>query len=48
MAATARNAALLRDVQSLFGFGVVRDLSDRQLLERFLSTDRPEAETAFS
>jgi len=48
MAGATRNAVLLRDVRSLFGFGVVRDLSDRQLLERFLSVDQKETEAAFT
>jgi RNA polymerase sigma-70 factor (ECF subfamily) len=42
------NAALLRDVRSLFGCGVVRDASDRELLERFLAPEGTEAEAAFS
>ena len=48
MAGETKNAVLLRGVQSLFGFGVVRDLSDHQLLERFLTADRGEAEAAFT
>ncbi len=48
MASETRNAVLLRDVQRLFDIGVVRDLSDRQLLERFLTADRGDAEAAFT
>src|SRR5260370_1347886 len=43
-----RNAALLSEVRVLFGFGVVRDSSDRELLERFLTADHGEAEGAFT
>ena len=39
MAGETRNTVLPRDVRTLFGFGVVRDSSDRQLLERFLTAD---------
>ena len=48
MARETRNAVLLREVRTLFGFGVVRDSSDRQLLERFLAADHAEAEAAFT
>jgi RNA polymerase sigma-70 factor (ECF subfamily) len=48
MAGTLSNASLLRDVRSLFGNGVVRDCSDRDLLERFLTAGSAEAEAAFS
>ena len=48
MTRQTRNAVLQRDVQTLFGFGVVRDSSDRQLLERFLTADHAEAEAAFT
>ena len=43
-----RNADLLRDVRTLFRFGVVRDASDRELLERFLTADHADAEAAFT
>ena len=48
MAGETKNAILSREVQTLFGFGVVRDASDRQLLERFLAADHVEAEAAFT
>jgi len=48
MAGETRNAVLLRDVRTLFSFGVVRDCSDRQLLERYLTADRAEADVAFT
>ena len=48
MAHETRNAVLVKEVRALFGFGVVRDLSDRQLLERFLTADHAEAEAAFT
>jgi RNA polymerase sigma factor (sigma-70 family) len=48
MAGETRNAVLLRDVQTLFGFGVARDLSDPQLLEQFLTADQREGEVAFT
>jgi len=48
MAVELRNAALLRDVRTLFGFGVGRDESDRYLLERFLRAEQPESEAAFT
>ena len=48
MTGETRNAVLLKEVRTLFGFGVVRDSSDRQLLERFLAADRVEAEAAFT
>jgi RNA polymerase sigma factor (sigma-70 family) len=48
MAVELRNADLLRDVRTLFRFGVVRDASDRELLERFLTDDHVEAEAAFT
>ncbi len=44
----ARNAILLRDVQAIFDFGVVRDVSDPELLERFLTADHAVAEAAFT
>jgi RNA polymerase sigma factor (sigma-70 family) len=48
MAVELRNADLLRDVRTLFRFGVVRYASDRELLERFLTADHVEAEAAFT
>ena len=48
MAAELKNAELLRDVRTLFSFGVARDASDRCLLERFLHADHAEAEAAFT
>jgi RNA polymerase sigma factor (sigma-70 family) len=48
MAVELRNADLLRDVRMLFGFGVIRDASDRDLLERFVHAEQAEAEAAFT
>jgi len=48
MASETRNAVLLREVRTLFGFGVVQDFSDRQLLERYLTADHAESEAAFT
>jgi RNA polymerase sigma factor (sigma-70 family) len=48
IAGTTRNAVLLRDVQSLFNLGVVRDLSDHRLLDQFLAADQGQAEVAFT
>ena len=48
MASDARNANLLRDVRTLFSFGVSAHTPDRQLLERFLSGGQADAELAFS
>ena len=48
MADETRNAVLRKDVQSLFEFGIVRDAPDGQLVERFLTADRPDAEAAFA
>jgi len=48
MARETSNAVLLTEVRTLFGFGVVRDFSDRQLLERYLTADHTEAEAAFT
>ena len=48
MARQMTNAALLREVRTLFDLGVVRDSSDRQLLERFLTAGHAEAEEAFT
>ncbi len=47
MAGETRNA-VLRDVQTLFDYGVVRDSSDQELLERFMTADHGEAEAAFT
>jgi RNA polymerase sigma factor (sigma-70 family) len=41
------NAILVKETRALFGFGVVRDWPDREILERFLTADRAEAEAAF-
>lgn len=41
------NAILVRENRAPFGFGVVRDWPDCEILERFLTADRAEAETAF-
>jgi RNA polymerase sigma factor (sigma-70 family) len=38
----------LRDIRTLFGNGRLADLSDRQLLERFVSSDDSEREDAFA
>ena len=40
MAGLTGNAALIKEARVLFGFGVVRDSSDRQILERFLTAGR--------
>jgi RNA polymerase sigma factor (sigma-70 family) len=48
MAGETRNAVLARELRTLFGFGLARDWSDRQLLERFLTVGRAEAEEAFT
>jgi RNA polymerase sigma factor (sigma-70 family) len=48
MARETRNAVLVKELQSLFEFGVVCDSSDRQLLDRFLAADHVEAEAAFT
>jgi RNA polymerase sigma factor (sigma-70 family) len=48
MAGEMKDAVLLKEIQTLFGFGVVRDLSDRQLLERFLTAEQGDAEEAFT
>ena len=48
MAREMTNAVLLREVRTLFETGVVRDWSDRQLLERFLTAGHAEAEAAFT
>jgi polysaccharide export outer membrane protein len=48
MAGEMRHAIVMREVRALFGFGVVGDTSDRQLLERFLTADRAEADAAFT
>ena len=42
------NAAVLRQIQTLFDVGVISDLSDAQLLERFTTLDREAAEPAFA
>ena len=42
------NAAVLRQIQTLFNVGVIGDLTDAQLLERFTTLDREEAERAFA
>ncbi len=48
MAIESRDAVLLREVQALFGLGVVRELTDGQLLEQFLTADDVTAEAAFT
>ena len=48
MADDTKCAVLQKELRALFEFGVVRDWSDRQLLERFLTIDRAEAEEAFT
>jgi RNA polymerase sigma factor (sigma-70 family) len=42
------NAAVLRQIQTLYDVGVISDLSDAQLLERFTTLDREAAELAFA
>ncbi len=41
------NAILVQETRALFGFGVVRDWPDREILERFCTADRAESEAAF-
>ncbi len=48
MAGRSTNATLLQDVRTIFEFGVASDVSDRELLERFLIGDRAAAEAAFT
>jgi RNA polymerase sigma factor (sigma-70 family) len=48
MAAETRNVVLLKDVRTLFDFGVSANSSDRQLLDRFLTAGQPDAEKAFT
>ncbi len=48
MAGRSTNATLLRDVRTIFEFGVARDVSDLELLDRFLLADRAAAEAAFT
>jgi RNA polymerase sigma factor (sigma-70 family) len=48
MAAKLKNVDLLRDIRTLFSCGVVRDASDRNLLEQFLHAEQVEAEAAFT
>jgi RNA polymerase sigma factor (sigma-70 family) len=48
MAADTRKAVLLKNVRTLFDFGVSVHSSDRQLLDRFLTTDQADAEAAFT
>jgi hypothetical protein len=47
MAAKVGNTAL-REIETLFAVGTIGGLSDGQLIERFLSGTRDEAETAFA
>ena len=48
MAGRLTSATLLRDVRTIFEFGVARDVSDPELLDRFLIADRAVAEAAFT
>ena len=48
MAGRSTSATLLRDVRAIFEFGVARDVSDRELLDRYLLADRAAAEAAFT
>jgi RNA polymerase sigma factor (sigma-70 family) len=48
MTAPIKDSALMRQVTTLFEFGVAGDLSDRELLDRFLAADHAEAEAAFT
>ena len=47
MANDARNANLLRDVRTLFSFGVSAHSSDRQLLDRFLNGGQARCRVSF-
>ena len=42
------NAAMFRQIQTLFNVGTIGDLTDAQLLERFKTLDREAAEHAFA
>jgi RNA polymerase sigma factor (sigma-70 family) len=46
--ASRSNAVMLRQIQTLFQVGVIGDLTDAQLMERFTSLDRDAAEQAFA
>ena len=48
MAAGSSEAALLKEVRTLFGLGVVGGLTDGELLDQFLTSDDVTAEGAFS
>ncbi len=48
MSGVMRAAGLRRDVQTLFGQGLIRAASDGQLLEQFLQADEAAAEAAFA
>jgi RNA polymerase sigma factor (sigma-70 family) len=48
MTAPIKDSALIRQVTTLFDFGVAGDLSDRELLDRVLTADHAEAEAAFT
>jgi RNA polymerase sigma factor (sigma-70 family) len=48
MATKTRNADLLREVRTLFSFGVRAHSSDGQLLDRFLNGGQVDAESAFT
>ena len=42
------NGAIFRQIRTLFNVGVIGDLTDAQLLERFTTLDREAAELAFA
>jgi polysaccharide biosynthesis/export protein len=48
MARETSNAVLLREVRTPFDLAAVRDSSDRQLLERFVTAGHAEAEAALT
>jgi RNA polymerase sigma factor (sigma-70 family) len=48
MAGRSTHTTLLRDVRTIFEFGVARDVCDLELLDRFLFADRAAAEAAFT
>src|SRR5271166_2708821 len=48
MVAETRDAGLLREIRTLFSFGVTDHSPDRELLDRFLAAEHAESEAAFA
>src|SRR5262245_25342621 len=48
MDAETRSAGLLKELRTLFDFGVAAHCPDRELLDRFLTGGPPDAEAAFA